>query len=90
MAGGFFDTGSLSNHDHTAVPGDGGVLSNLAITGTVSSSGVASLAGVNASGIINAGAGLAITGTGSETVPPSNPTDLSTYQMDLGLSLIGV
>lgn len=90
MAGGFFDTGSLSNHNHTSVPGDGGVLSNLNVTGTLASSGVATLAGVNSSAIINAQLGLAITGTGSETVGPSNPTDLATLQMDVALNLLGV
>lgn len=78
MASGFFDSVALSNHNHTTIPGDGGQLANLSVSGTIQSSGQ-----------ITAGAGLAITGTGSETIDASTATGLATYQLALACSFIG-
>lgn len=39
-----FYGGTLAAHNHTSTPGDGGVLSNLGISGTVTASGVATAA----------------------------------------------
>lgn len=89
MSAGFFDSVALANHNHTTVPGDGGQLSNLSVSGTVSGSGKGTFAGVDASAIINALSGLAITGTGTETVNPSSAQDLSTLGVDAALALLG-
>lgn len=45
MAAGFFDSVALANHNHTSTPGDGGVLSNLSVTGSVSATAVMTEAG---------------------------------------------
>lgn len=69
MSGGFFDTGSLSNHNHSAVPGDGGILSNLAVTGTISCTGAFTPASIAASGAITSDSLTTVNGITSTNGP---------------------
>lgn len=83
MAGGFFDntTGGSFSHNHTPVAGDGGVLVNLGVTGTILATGTitSSLGNI-----------VATAGTMSEGVEATAATQLPTLQGALALELIGL
>jgi hypothetical protein len=78
MSGGFFDSGLLTNHDHTNTPGDGGQLSNLSVLGTLSSTG-----------LITAGGGVDSTNDkGLNLSPGTVATDAANYGQ-IKLDLLG-
>lgn len=93
MPGGFFDTGSLSNHNHTSVPGDGGVLSNLGVTGTVSGTGIVTggtgVVATTGDVVSTAGNVKATIGVVNEGGTPALATDVITLQYAQMLSLLG-
>ena len=74
MSASFF--GVLKNHNHSASVGDGGLLSNLAVTGTITGTGTVQ------------GAGVTSTAGMTETNDASAATDVPTLRQLQSLALL--